>query len=113
RAAVPAAVIGRPARSPFRKSASETLADGGGTPVLLRIVYATRQSVPQKGGVPMHLRTRCFVYLAIMLVSVGAFAQTTATLTGTVTTEGKGLPGVTVTVSSPNLQGTRTTVTGG
>src|SRR5438128_7247966 len=61
----------------------------------------------------MHLRTKCFVYLAVMLVSVGAFAQTTATLTGTVTTEGKGLPGVTVTVSSPNLQGTRTTVTGG
>jgi outer membrane receptor protein involved in Fe transport len=37
---------------------------------------------------------------------------TTAQLTGTVTTEGKTLQGVTVTVSSPAMQGTRTTVSG-
>ncbi|HYS56462.1 MAG TPA: TonB-dependent receptor [Thermoanaerobaculia bacterium] len=60
----------------------------------------------------MHLRSRYLFCLAVLLVSVSAFAQTTATLTGTVTTGGKPLPGVTVTVSSPNLQGTRTTVSG-
>jgi carboxypeptidase family protein/TonB-dependent receptor-like protein len=49
------------------------------------------------------------------LVAAGAFAQTagtTSTLAGTATTDGKPLPGVTVTISSPSLQGTRTTVTG-
>ena len=39
-------------------------------------------------------------------------AQTTASLTGVVTTAGKPLPGVAVTVSSPALQGTRSAVTG-
>lgn len=37
---------------------------------------------------------------------------TTGTITGTVTSEGAPLPGVTVTISSPALQGTRTVVTG-
>jgi hypothetical protein len=60
----------------------------------------------------MRIPTRYLVCLAVLFVAAGAFAQTTATLTGTVTTEGKGLPGVTITVSSPNLQGTRTTVSG-
>jgi len=40
------------------------------------------------------------------------FAQTTATLSGVVTSDGAGLPGVTVSISSPNLQGTRETQTG-
>ena len=45
--------------------------------------------------------------------SVAAFGQgTTGSLVGTVTTEGSGLPGVTVTVASPALQGTRTAITG-
>ena len=49
----------------------------------------------------------------VLLVAATAFGQaTTSELTGTVTTEGKGLPGVTVTLSSPALLGTRTTVTG-
>src|ERR1700736_4723886 len=61
----------------------------------------------------MQLRSRYLLCLAMLLVSMSAFAQITSTLTGTVTTDGKTLPGVTVTVSSPNLQGTRTTVTGG
>jgi outer membrane receptor protein involved in Fe transport len=47
-----------------------------------------------------------------LILAMSAFGQTTASLTGDVTTEGKGLPGVTVTLSSPNLQGTRTAVTG-
>src|SRR5260370_5165811 len=42
----------------------------------------------------------------------GAFAQTTASLTGTVTVLELPLPGVTITVSSPALQGTRSIVTG-
>jgi outer membrane receptor for ferrienterochelin and colicin len=40
------------------------------------------------------------------------FAQTTASLSGTVSTEGSPLPGVSVTVSSTALQGSRTAVTG-
>src|SRR6266545_391891 len=48
----------------------------------------------------------------LLLVSTSAFAQTTASLTGTVTTDNTPLPGVTVTISSPQMQGTRTAVTG-
>jgi hypothetical protein len=52
------------------------------------------------------------VLTVLVLVAVAAFAQvTTSILTGTVTTEGAPLPGVTVTIDSPNLQGTRTAVT--
>ena len=61
----------------------------------------------------MRVPTR-FVFIAVLvaLIAVSAVAQTTAALTGDVTTDGKPLPGVTVTISSPNLQGTRTAVTG-
>ena len=55
------------------------------------------------------------VFSLVLLVGVSAFAQGTGTrssLSGIVTTGGKPLPGVSVTVSSPALQGTRTTVTG-
>ena len=46
-----------------------------------------------------------------LLLSVAAFGQTTTgALTGTVTSGGNPLPGATVTVSSPNLQGTRVAV---
>src|SRR5947209_11724526 len=61
-----------------------------------------------------------FSRVAVLLIlglalAVSAFAQTAGTtspLSGIVTTDGKPLPGVTVTVSSPSLQGTRTAVTG-
>jgi outer membrane receptor protein involved in Fe transport len=54
--------------------------------------------------------TICFFLL--LLVAAGAFAQgTTGALTGTVSQAGSNLPGVTVTIASPKLQGTRTTVT--
>jgi len=49
---------------------------------------------------------------AILLVGVSAFAQTTGSIVGTVTSAGSPLPGATVTISSPALQGVRTTVTG-
>ncbi|HVT43600.1 MAG TPA: TonB-dependent receptor [Thermoanaerobaculia bacterium] len=50
--------------------------------------------------------------LCLVLCASMAFAQgTTSTLTGTVTSEGRGLPGVSVTIASPAMQGTRTTVT--
>jgi hypothetical protein len=57
-------------------------------------------------------RALCFSVVGVLL-SCAVFAQSipTATITGKVTTDGAGLPGVTVTVSSPNLQGTRSTVT--
>jgi outer membrane receptor protein involved in Fe transport len=57
--------------------------------------------------------SRFIVVVALLaLASFSAFAQgTTATLSGTVTNEGVALPGVTVTISSPNLQGTRTSIT--
>lgn len=51
------------------------------------------------------------VFLAIVC-AFSALGQTTGGLAGTVTSGGSPLPGVTVTVSSPALQGTRTTVTG-
>jgi hypothetical protein len=48
-----------------------------------------------------------------LLVGLPVFAQgTTGNLIGNVTTDGNGLPGVTITISSPALQGTRTTVSG-
>ena len=50
--------------------------------------------------------------LLALLVAGSAFAQTTSTLTGTATSGGQPMPGVTVTVRSPSLQGVRTTVTG-
>lgn len=65
----------------------------------------------------MGFRNR-LLFLAAMtaLVAGSLFGQvgsgaTMGTLTGLVTQEGNPLPGVTVTASSPNLQGTRTTVT--
>ncbi|HEX7151621.1 MAG TPA: carboxypeptidase regulatory-like domain-containing protein [Thermoanaerobaculia bacterium] len=48
----------------------------------------------------------------MLLVAAVALAQTTASLSGTVTVSGEPLAGVTVTISSPALQGTRTTVSG-
>jgi hypothetical protein len=47
------------------------------------------------------------VLAAIVVAATPLWAQTTASLTGTVTLDGAGIPGVTVTVASPNLQGTR------
>ena len=57
-------------------------------------------------------RLRVLVVVA-SLVSASAWAQTipTSTLSGKVTVQDAGIPGVTVTVSSPQLQGARTTVT--
>ncbi len=51
------------------------------------------------------------VLAAVLLVGTSAFGQTTSALTGRVTMDGNPLPGVTVTVSSPQMQGTRTAVT--
>jgi hypothetical protein len=50
---------------------------------------------------------------AVLLVALSSFGQgTSGTIVGTVTSAGSGVPGVTVTVSSPSLQGMRTTTTG-
>src|SRR3954454_5543666 len=56
--------------------------------------------------------SRFLVLCLLLLVSTMAFAQTTATLVGTATTDKAPLPGVTVTITSSNLQGSRTAVTG-
>jgi len=53
----------------------------------------------------------CFSILLFSAVALFAQHSPTATLTGKVMTEGITLPGVTVTVASPSLQGTRSTVT--
>lgn len=52
------------------------------------------------------------LFVAVFLLALPAFAQITATLTGTATSDKAPLPGATVTVSSPAMQGTRTAVTG-
>ena len=54
------------------------------------------------------------IVAVFLLASVGVFAQgsVTGTLSGTVTSQGAPLPGVTVTITSPNLQGSRTAVSG-
>ncbi len=51
------------------------------------------------------------VLAVVLLVGTSAFGQTTSALTGRVTMDGNPLPGVSVTVSSPQMQGTRTSVT--
>lgn len=56
---------------------------------------------------------RSVLLLVSLLVPVSIFAQaTTGDLVGTVTIEGKGLPGVSVAIAARTLQGTRTTATG-
>jgi hypothetical protein len=54
-----------------------------------------------------------FLSLAAILtfVTTALFAQVSGTLAGVVTQEGAPLPGVTVTISSPQMQGTRSSVT--
>ena len=61
----------------------------------------------------MRLRTIVLLVLAIVLSAGVANAQsTTGTISGHVSdTQGLAVPGVTVTVTSPNLQGVRSTVT--
>jgi len=56
---------------------------------------------------------RIVVLLAVLLAASGATAQMipTATLTGKVIFDGAPVPGVKITVTSPALQGTRTTTT--
>ncbi|HXM79752.1 MAG TPA: TonB-dependent receptor, partial [Thermoanaerobaculia bacterium] len=52
--------------------------------------------------------------LCLLVAGPAALGQTTSTLSGTISdNDGKPLPGVTVEATSPSLQGTRTTVTGG
>jgi hypothetical protein len=55
---------------------------------------------------------RLVVFFLALLCAISLIAQTTGSLSGVVTSEGNPMPGVTVTVSSPSLQGTRTAVTG-
>jgi len=59
----------------------------------------------------MKLNRFWLVLAVVLLVGTSAFAQTTASLTGRVTMDGNPLPGVTVTISAPQMQGTRTAVT--
>jgi hypothetical protein len=54
---------------------------------------------------------RLTLIITTFLVASSALAQTTASLSGTVTLGGNPLPGASVTISSPSLKGTRTTVT--
>src|SRR5438128_747688 len=57
---------------------------------------------------------RAIVALAgvVSCFTITLLAQTSASLTGVVSAEGHPLPGTTVTVTSPELQGSRLTVTG-
>jgi hypothetical protein len=49
--------------------------------------------------------------LIALVAAVSVFGQTTAQIAGTVTTDGVPLPGVTVTITSPQMQGSRTATT--
>ncbi len=62
----------------------------------------------------MQRSVRSLVLLVLLLLPAIALAQSipTATLSGRVTVDNAPLPGATVTVKSPNLQGTRSTTTG-
>jgi hypothetical protein len=51
------------------------------------------------------------VFALLLLVGVSAFAQVTSSLAGKVILDNSPLPGVTVTIASPSLQGSRTSVT--
>jgi len=54
----------------------------------------------------------CLAIVAVLASAAPAFAQTTGRLVGTIVdAQGAVLPGVTVTVTSPQLQGANTTVT--
>ena len=55
---------------------------------------------------------RLTLAMLCLAISAGAYAQTTASLTGTVIHDGQPLPGVTVTITSPSLQGSRSAVSG-
>src|SRR3954464_5470079 len=51
------------------------------------------------------------LFVSVLLVAFGAFAQTTGAIVGTVAQAGTPLPGVTVEARSPNLQGARVETT--
>ena len=51
------------------------------------------------------------LFVSVLLVACGAFAQTTGAIVGTVAQAGTALPGVTVEARSPNLQGARVETT--
>jgi hypothetical protein len=57
-------------------------------------------------------RAIAVVVCAFSFFAIPILAQTSASLTGIVSVEGRPLPGVAVTISSPELQGTRSTFTG-
>ncbi|MEO8033591.1 MAG: TonB-dependent receptor, partial [Acidobacteriota bacterium] len=59
----------------------------------------------------MKLNRILTVLAVVLLAALPAFAQLTSSLTGTVSLSGNPLPGATVTISSPNLQGVRIAVT--
>ena len=62
----------------------------------------------------MNVKTLWFCLLGSLLITLPLMGQgTTGVIRGTVTTGGSALPGVTVTVTSPALQGTRSVVTSG
>jgi len=53
-----------------------------------------------------------WIVTVLLLAASSAIAQTTGVINGTITSAGQPLPGVTITVRSPALQGVRTTVSG-
>jgi outer membrane receptor protein involved in Fe transport len=59
----------------------------------------------------MRLNRFLIIVVSCLLVGLPAFGQTTGSLSGTVTSSGARLPGVTVSITSPNLAGSRTAVT--
>src|SRR5580765_6067966 len=69
----------------------------------------------QKAHVTSRIGRACFAIVTVLtLAATTVLAQTTGQVIGTVVdAQGGVLPGVTVTASSPQLQGTRTAITDG
>src|SRR5437588_5227611 len=80
--------------------------------LIFRVRYAYNPRIIREGGVSMIRRMRYLAVVVVLLITFSAFSQTTSQLVGTVTSDNAPLPGATVTISSPALQGVRTTVTG-
>ncbi len=81
------------------------------TLVTICINEETLWQTDSKEAIRMKFKRRLLLFVAFLLfLGVPAFAQMTGVMTGTITSAGAPLPGATITISSPSLQGSRSAV---